>query len=298
MTSPRLFRALAALAAVVAVPGVALAEVKVDALIGDHMVVQRDRPLRLGGTAEPGEAVTATIAAAKASTKADARGRWAVTLPALAAGGPVHADRSGGRTTLTFTDVWAGEVWIASGQSNMEFPLQRSKGGADAAALRLLRAAPVHRREPAGRGARDEGGRRVAAPATPRTRPASRRSAFHFGREMHRALGVPVGIVHTSVGRHARRGLDAARGAARPTPTLAPMVDALDRAMSDTALHDELAKKLAAWEAKNFHQDTGNRGEKHGWARAGGGRWRRWRSRSSGRTRAWTSTARSGFAAR
>ena len=54
------------------------------------------------------------------------------------------------------------------------------------------------------------------------------------------------------------------REALRAEPTLAPMVEALDRAMSDTALHDELAKKLAAWEAKNFHQDQANRGEKAG----------------------------------
>jgi sialate O-acetylesterase len=51
------------------------------------------------------------------------------------------------------------------------------------------------------------------------------------------------------------------------------MVEALDAAMNDTALHDELAKKLAAWETKNFHQDQANRGEKLGWARAGGGKW-------------------------
>src|SRR5262252_5693925 len=68
--------------------GAARAEVKVDAIVGDHMVVQRDRPVRLAGTAAPGEAVTATVAAAKASTKADASGRWALTLPALVAGGP------------------------------------------------------------------------------------------------------------------------------------------------------------------------------------------------------------------
>ena len=111
-----------------------MAEVKVDALIGDHMVVQRDRPLRLAGTAAPGEAVTATIAAAKATAKADAAGRWSMALPALPAGGP-YTLKVRGTNTLTFGDVWAGEVWVASGQSNMEFPLQRSKGGADAAAL-------------------------------------------------------------------------------------------------------------------------------------------------------------------
>ena len=77
------------------------------------------------------------------------------------------------------------------------------------------------------------------------------------------------------------------REALRAEPTLAPMVEALDRAMNDTALHDELAKKLAAWEAKNFHQDQANRGEK---ARLGARRRRQvgddGRSRSCGRPRA------------
>src|SRR5262245_32269937 len=94
-------------------PTLARAEVKVDALIGDHMVVQRDRPLRLSGTAAPGEAVTATIAAAKASTKADANGRWSLLLPPLLAGGP-YAVRIRGTNSMTLTDVWAGEVWVAA----------------------------------------------------------------------------------------------------------------------------------------------------------------------------------------
>src|SRR6187551_1185271 len=91
-------------AAALAIAAPAAAEVKVDAWIGDHMVVQRDRPVRLAGTAAPGEAVTATVAAAKASTKADANGRWSVSLPALLAGGPYTLGVRG-TNHLTFTDV-------------------------------------------------------------------------------------------------------------------------------------------------------------------------------------------------
>src|SRR4029077_18360170 len=97
-------------------------------------------------------------------------------------------------------------------------------------------------------------------------------AGLHISRALHRALGVPIRIVHTSAGGTPAEAWTP-REALRGDATLAPMVDALDRAMNDTALHDELAKKLAAWEAKNFHQDQANRGEKLGWARAGGGRW-------------------------
>src|SRR5262252_6386708 len=122
----RIARSVLALAVGVMLARQARADVKVDALIGDHMVIQRDRPVRLGGTAAPGEAVTATLAAGKATAKADAQGRWSLTLPALPAGGPFTLRISGanaGANALTFTDVMTGEVWVAAGQSNMELPL-------------------------------------------------------------------------------------------------------------------------------------------------------------------------------
>jgi sialate O-acetylesterase len=83
-----------------------MADLNVDPLVGEHMVVQRDRPLRVAGTAAPGEAVTATIAAAKAATKADANGRWSVTLPALTAGGPYTLRIRSATKALSFADVW------------------------------------------------------------------------------------------------------------------------------------------------------------------------------------------------
>ena len=162
-------------------------------------------------------------------------------------------------------------MWVASGQSNMEFPLQRSKGGADQAALgcsglRLFTVA----NPPAATPATKVGGEWRACDAA--NAAAFSAAAFHFGRELHRALGLPVGIIQAAVGGTPAEAWTP-REALRAEPTLAPMVEALDRAMTDTALHDELAKKLAAWEAKNFHQDQANRGEKAGWARAGGGKW-------------------------
>src|SRR5262245_1893435 len=257
-------------AAVTIFPVLAQAEVKVDPLIGDHMVVQRERPVKLSGSAAPGETVHANMGQAKATAKADEKGRWAVTLPALAAGGP-YTVKIRGANTLTFTDVWAGEVWVASGQSNMEFPLQRSKGGSDAAALgcsglRLFTVA----NPPAAAPATKVGGEWRACDGA--NAAGFSAAAFHFGRELHRTLGVPVGIIQASVGGTPAEAWTP-REALRAEPTLAPTVEALDRAMSDKALHDELAKKLTAWEEKNFHQDQVNRGEKQGWARAGGGKW-------------------------
>jgi hypothetical protein len=95
---------VAALVLVVAAPE-AFATVRVPALIGDHMMVQRGRPIRLWGTAAPGESVRAALAGGKTTTQADASGHWTLTLPAVAAGGPFVLTIEGSNA-LTFSDLW------------------------------------------------------------------------------------------------------------------------------------------------------------------------------------------------
>src|SRR5687768_3393022 len=112
----------AALVLLAAAPA-ARADVALPALFGPHMVVQRDRPVRVWGTAAAGESVSVELAGARAEATADAAGRFEVTLAPLPAGGP-HTLVVAGRNRLQLDDVWAGEVWVASGQSNMEWPLQ------------------------------------------------------------------------------------------------------------------------------------------------------------------------------
>jgi sialate O-acetylesterase len=246
----------------------ARAEVKASALIGDHMVVAQSRPIWLSGTAVPGEPITAALAGKKAATRTDAAGRWQLTLPALPAGGPFVLTIAGS-TTLTFTDVWAGEVWVAAGQSNMELPLMRSSGAAEAVAggcpgIRLFMVAHRTAAAPVA----DVDGQ--WQPCDAATAAGFSAVGFHFGREIHRALGVPVGLIQAAVG-----GTPAEAWTPRPAllaePSLKPMVDALDLATRDPRVREERAQKLAAWEARSFIQDTGNRGEALGFARPQGG---------------------------
>jgi hypothetical protein len=99
----------------------AQATVRLPALVGDHMVVQRDAPVPVWGWAAPGEPVTfrgKTYAATPAAS-----GRWQVALPATPAGGPYTLIIKG-QNTLTIQDLLVGDVWLASGQSNMELPLR------------------------------------------------------------------------------------------------------------------------------------------------------------------------------
>ena len=90
----------------------------------DRMVLQRDRALQIQGTADANAKVKVTIAKQKKTAKASSDGHWQVTLDPLTAGGPYTLSITDGKTTLLYKDVLAGEVWLCSGQSNMEFMLK------------------------------------------------------------------------------------------------------------------------------------------------------------------------------
>lgn len=99
------------------------ADVKMPAIFGDHMVLQQGTKLPVWGTAEAGEKVTVTVGSQSATAITGADGRWRVDLaPLPAATAPVTMSVAG-KTSLTFSDVLIGDVWICSGQSNMEFGL-------------------------------------------------------------------------------------------------------------------------------------------------------------------------------
>src|SRR4051812_7416129 len=91
------------------------ADVRPAAVFGDHMVLQRDMPVPVWGTAAPGEEVTVNFLKQTGKTKADAKGGWKVTLDRLTAGGP-HEMTIAGKNQVVFKDVLVGEVWLCSGQ--------------------------------------------------------------------------------------------------------------------------------------------------------------------------------------
>ena len=111
----------------------------------DHAVVQRDQPIPVWGTAGPGETVTVSLGSSTSSAKADRKGNWRVEMPAMQAGGPYVVTASSARGRTIARDVMIGDVWLCSGQSNMEFPVRRAlngEGEAQAAAdpqLRLMK---------------------------------------------------------------------------------------------------------------------------------------------------------------
>src|SRR3954449_11642098 len=103
---------------------VARAEVKPAALFSDHMVLQQEMPVPVWGWADPGEQVTVTVGDQKQSATASPEGKWSVKLAPLKQGAATEMT-IGGKNTVTIKDVLIGEVWLGSGQSNMDFVVSK-----------------------------------------------------------------------------------------------------------------------------------------------------------------------------
>jgi len=176
------------------------AEVKLPKILGDNMVLQQQTEVRIWGWADPEEEVTVQFQDQKASTKADAQGRWLVKLRTPEAGGPYELAVAGKNNRLTLRNVLVGEVWVGSGQSNMEWPVSRSDNAQEEIAaakypkIRLFSVAHKISDKPLD----DCEGAWVEC--SPETVPGFSAVAYFFGRHLHKELGVPVGLINSSWG--------------------------------------------------------------------------------------------------
>jgi sialate O-acetylesterase len=182
------------------------------------MVLQRDRPLPIWGWADPGEEVTVKLDETTATAKAAPQGDWKVVLPAMKADGKTHCMTISGKNKIELDDILIGEVWIGSGQSNMEFMLAGSTGGKEAVAaancpqIRLLHVEKVQTPQPAKDIVVFNGPKVKGQPApppatgpawkvcTPKTVPHFSAVLYYFGQRLHKELGVPVGLINSSWG--------------------------------------------------------------------------------------------------
>jgi sialate O-acetylesterase len=164
------------------------------------MVLQQKMRNPVWGWAAPGENVTVSLGGHRETATADGSGRWQLRLPPMKAGGPYEMTVSGGNA-VTVHNVAVGEVWVASGQSNMEWNLGWETTGYKeeiaAANFPMIRMMTVDKTVAGGPKPDVAGKWEVSGPET-----AGHFSAvgYHFAKELHRALGVPVGIIHTSWG--------------------------------------------------------------------------------------------------
>ncbi len=185
--------------AFLAIPSLSFADPTLPNLLTDHMVLQQGRPVHLWGKADPGEKITVTLAANSAAGAADSTGRWSVHLPAMPAGGPFTIQVQGEKKEVVIKDVLVGEVWVASGQSNMTYSLDGAAGAAqeipkaDFPEIRLftvpkrITLSPQEDTLPASW--------QICTPDTAKTFSAV---AYFFAKYLHQNLHVPVGIIHSS----------------------------------------------------------------------------------------------------
>lgn len=180
----------------------------------DGMVMQRDRYLPLSGRDDAGAEITVTIDGQTHRTRADSRGDWSVTLHPLPAGGPYELTVSDGHTIRRFAGILAGEVWLASGQSNMEFPLSADAEAAAAIAssadslLRFYDMKPIARTNPGvWPDSVIEATDRLEhflparwASADPDNADNLSAVAYYFARQLRDSLGVPVGVISNAIG--------------------------------------------------------------------------------------------------
>lgn len=227
----------------------AQAEVRLSPVFGEHMVLQRDRPLNLWGTATPGQTLAVALGSRQASARVGADGRWRVRLAPLPAGGP-HRLVVKGDQTVELRDVLIGDVWLLGGQSNMEWVLAQT----DTAAQEI--ASPQnpqlrHLRVPHRASVRPEA---EIAPAPWVVAEPGRVGEFsavgyHFARQMQAVQGVPIGLINTAWGGSMLETW-VGRDAALQDPDLAPAVRALpaDNAGFGAALQKRLHDRVASWQ--------------------------------------------------
>lgn len=181
---------------------------------GDHMVLQAQQPIRIWGQATPGQAVTVKLGTTTATAKAGRKGRWQVTLPVQQYNRiPQTLSATSENVTAAIQDVLIGEVWLCAGQSNMEWPLDKSTGGKQAIAkaaddqLRLMNyvgaargAAGVYAAEMMDRMTADRFGRGTWAVAESSSSAKFSAVGYYFAKQLRDKLDCPVGVINVAIG--------------------------------------------------------------------------------------------------
>lgn len=171
-------------------------------LFRDNMIIQRNKPIEVYGTAMPNQPVTVAFKGVKATNVASANGQWSVTLPPFEAGGPFTLTITSGKETVAIKNVLLGDIWIASGQSNMEY--QMSAGvlnheeeikKANYPNIRYFKIAKTPSKQP-----------KASIPkadwliCTPETVGQFSAVGYYFAQEIQRKTGIPIGIIDATWG--------------------------------------------------------------------------------------------------
>ena len=252
----------------------ASAEVRLPKLWSDHAVIQRDRPIHVWGWADVGEHVSATLHGASgsadetASAITDSLGHWSLYLPPRPAGGGAYALTVSGSNGITLNDLLMGDVWLASGQSNMEMPLLGFPGSAvlkngaeeikaaNHPEIRLLHEPKRFSYFPL----QDQDA--IWQICTPETAASFSSVAYFFAREIQHDQKVPIGVVEADWGgtpAESWTSLDTLGSDAALMPVFAARAAEMDKQADVEAIKARYAREDAAAKA------AGRTPEQHPW---------------------------------
>jgi len=239
--------------------------------LSDHAVLQRGQPIPVWGMARPGETVTVSLGSSTNTAKADRKGNWRVELPAMQAGGPYVLTASSATGTTTASDVLIGDVWLCSGQSNMEFPVRRALNGegetqaAGDLQLRLMKVPQQLAEVP-----QDSFSKMPSwKAAVPETVGDFSAACYFMVRELRSSQNVPIGAIDDSWGgTPIRAWMNEASARASGAATVAELA-ALHRS-NPTAATRQFGDQWGAW----WRSQTGDAPGKEPWNTPAGLNWK------------------------
>ena len=240
---------------------------KLATVFGDNMVLQQAMPVPVWGTAKPGAKINVQFAGQQAETTADSNGDWRLNLKPLTASfdpQTLNARSSDGQS-VSLKNVLVGEVWVCSGQSNMEWPVSRVAHAADEMAkanhpaIRLLSVA----RRVSSTPERDLPGSAVWSVCSPETIPQFSAVGYFFGRKLRESLNAPVGLINSSWGGTVAEAWTSREGLTNE-PSLRDIVEKYEKELP------VLKERHAEWKAfvdahEEKTKDTQNIGYGKGW---------------------------------
>lgn len=195
-------------------PIATIAQLKVAAVFNDHMVLQRHMPIPIWGTAAAGSELVIRFNGETVKATSDYNGHWKVKLAAMNAGGPYQMDISSGDASMMFTDILIGEVWLCSGQSNMEWPLKNTIKGAveltqaQHSNIRLFHLKKKHNtyktpyteEELVSFSEKDFFNQAKWELCNEETAAEFSGVGYFFGKALHDSLNIPIGLIQAAVG--------------------------------------------------------------------------------------------------
>jgi sialate O-acetylesterase len=235
------------------------ADVKLPGIISDNMILQRNQPNKIWGWAESGEKITVAFNGKNYPATASADGKWMISLPALLAGGPFRLTVSG-KNTINVENVLVGEVWICSGQSNMEWKMKwlgetykTEMGTAKNDNIRLIDLTNEYDFKPRENAKIQQGWTGVS----PQSLPEFSAVAYFFAKTLYEKYKIPIGLISSEWGGTVAEAWTSYEGL-KDFPHYRKKFDELKVEFDPAIWESKVAAQQVAWDKALIEKDKAN----------------------------------------